>query len=177
MIRKIKQIALCVIVAFAAQFGLSGTALAAKADIELLQSYVGDWRGRGSARLASTGEDETVLCRMNFKDSGSARIGLEGRCSLACTAFTMRGTVGFVEQSNRYEAVMSSNTSFQGTAIGKRRGKNLSFKLNNVKSESNSVFDIGVALELKSGTIQVRFDILHKESGGKSFAIIPFKKI
>jgi hypothetical protein len=154
----------------------SQTAFAAQADVDLLQSYVGDWRGRGNAKLASTGENETVLCKMNFKKSSAAKIALDGRCSLAGTTLSMRGTVAYAEKANRYEAVMSSNTSFQGVAIGKRRGKNLTFQLNNVKSDSNDAFDIGVALELKGGGINVRFDILHKESGGKSVAIIPFSK-
>lgn len=169
--------ALFAILATAAVAGTpTQTAFAAQADIDLLQSYVGDWRGRGNAKLASTGEDETVLCKMTFKKSAAAKIGLDGRCSLAGTTLSMRGTVSYVEERKRFEAVMSSNTSFQGVAIGKRRGKNLSFALDNVKSDSNDAFDIAVALELASGGINVRFDILHRESGGKSYAIIPFAK-
>ncbi len=176
MFGKLKQLAIASVLAIATVTGGAAPTYAAKADIELLQSYIGDWRGRGNAKLASTGEDETVLCKMNFTKSSGSKIGLNGRCSLAGTTLSMRGTVGYVEAAKRFEAVMSSNTSFQGVAIGKRRGKNLTFKLNNVKSDSNDAFDIAVALELKGGTINVRFDILHKESGGKSFAIIPFKK-
>ncbi len=88
----------------------------------------------------------------------------------------MRGTVGYIEDRRRFEAVMSSNTSFQGVAVGKRSGKNLSFALNNIKSETNDAFDIGVSLKLVGGKINVRFDILHKASGGKSVANIPFSK-
>lgn len=166
------------IAAFSAIALMSTTApsYAAKADTDLLKSYVGDWRGKGEANLASTGENETVLCRMTFKESSESKIGLDGRCSLAGTTLSMRGTVGYIEDKRRFEAVMSSNTSFQGVAVGKRSGKNLSFALNNVKSENNSAFDIAVSLKLNGGKIDVRFDIVHKESGGKSVANIPFSK-
>ncbi|TDQ66245.1 hypothetical protein ATL17_0236 [Maritalea mobilis] len=156
--------------------GFSTPSFAGKADIELLKSYVGNWRGRGEAKLASTGEDETVLCKMDFTDTGPDRIGLRGRCSLAGTTLSMRGTVAYVEKNRRFEAVMSSNTSFQGVAIGRRSGKNLNFSLLNVKAENDDAFDIGVGLQLRNGQIVVKFDILHKESGGKSTANIPFSK-
>ncbi|MCF4098298.1 hypothetical protein [Maritalea mediterranea] len=149
---------------------------AGKADIELLKSYVGNWRGRGEAKLASTGEKETVLCKMDFTDNGYDRIGLKGRCSLAGTTLSMRGTVAYVEKNRRFEAVMSSNTSFQGVAIGRRSGKNLNFSMVNVQAENDDAFDIGVGLQLRNGQIVVNFDILHKESGGKSTARIPFSK-
>lgn len=154
----------------------STPSFAGKADVELLKSYVGNWRGRGEAKLASTGDDETVLCKMDFSDTGPDRIGLRGRCSLAGTTLSMRGTVAYVEQNRRYEAVMSSNTSFQGVAIGRRSGKNLSFALLNVKAENDDAYDIKVGLQLRNGEIFVKFDILHKESGGKSTARIPFTK-
>jgi hypothetical protein len=156
--------------------GFASPSYAAKADTDLLQSYVGNWRGKGEANLASTGENETVLCKMTFKESSPTKIGLDGRCSLAGTTLSMRGTVGYIEDKSRFEAVMSSNTSFQGVAVGKRSGKNLSFALKNVKSETNAVFDIAVSLKLNGNKIDVRFDILHKESGGKSVANIPFSK-
>ncbi|WP_027835385.1 hypothetical protein [Maritalea myrionectae] len=156
--------------------GFSTPSFAGKADIELLKSYVGNWRGRGEAKLASTGADETVLCKMDFTDTGPDRIGLTGRCSLAGSTFSMRGTVAYVEKNRRYEAVMSSNTSFSGVAVGRRSGKNLNFSLLNVKSESDDAFDIGVGLQLRNGQIYVKFDIVHKESGGKSTANIPFSK-
>ncbi|MGJ8529696.1 hypothetical protein [Maritalea sp.] len=164
------------LIAVTSMVGTTMPAHAAKADVELLQSYVGDWRGRGQATLASTGEDETVLCKMSFSDSGAGKIGLDGRCSLAGSTLSMRGTVAFVEAKRHFEAVMSSNTSFKGVAVGRRSGKNLSFALKNVKSESDAAFDIAVSLKLNNGKINVRFDILHKESGGKSVAKIPFKK-
>jgi len=173
---KVTQIGLAAIAALSLMSAAAVPAFAAKADTDLLQSYVGDWRGRGEAKLASTGENETVLCKMSFTESSKSKIGLVGRCSLAGSTLSMRGTVGYIEDKRRYEAVMSSNTSFQGVAIGKRSGKNLSFALNNVKSESNSAFDIAVSLKLNGDNINVRFDIVHKESGGKSVAIIPFSK-
>ncbi|MFT6659189.1 hypothetical protein [Maritalea sp.] len=151
-------------------------AFAAKADLDLLQSYVGDWRGKGQAKLASTGENETVLCKMSFTESSQTKIGLDGKCSLAGSTLSMRGTVGYVADLRRFEAVMSSNTSFQGVAVGTRSGKNLSFSLDNVKSETDDAFDIAVSLKLNGGEINVRFDIIHNASGGKSVAIIPFSK-
>lgn len=156
--------------------GFATPSFAGKADIELLKSYVGNWRGRGDAKLASTNEKETVLCKMNFTDTGPDRIGLKGRCSLAGTTFSMRGTVAYVEKNRRFEAVMTTNTSFQGVAIGRRSGKNLNFSLLNVKAENDDAFDIGVGLQLRNGRIYVKFNILHKASGGKSSANIPFSK-
>ena len=176
---KISKFAALVGVGLIAAMSMVGTTVpahAAKADVELLQSYVGDWRGRGQAKLASTGENETVLCKMSFSNTGAGKIGLDGRCSLAGSTLSMRGTVAYIEAKRHFEAVMSSNTSFQGVAVGRRSGKNLSFALKNVKSATNDAFDIAVSLKLNNGEINVRFDIVHKESGGKSVAKIPFQK-
>lgn len=172
---KVTKIGLALIAAIS-MHTMAAPAFAAKADLELLQSYVGNWRGKGQVKLASTGDNETVLCKMKFTESSGSKIGMDGRCSLAGSTLAMRGTVGYIEDRRRFEAVMSSNTSFQGVAVGKRSGKNLSFALNNVKSESNDAFDIGVSLKLVGGKINVQFDILHKASGGKSVANIPFSK-
>lgn len=152
---------------------MGSPAFAAPADIELLKSYVGEWRGRGTAVLASTGQDETVVCRMSVTDSDPTKVAISGRCTLAGRTLAVSGTVAFVEAANRYEAIMSSVASFQGVAIGQRQGSDIAFNLVD-RNHERGEHRIDAALALRGTEIHLDFRITHVASGASTTAQIPF---
>ncbi|WP_196258370.1 hypothetical protein [Pelagibacterium limicola] len=146
---------------------------AAQADVELLKSYVGEWRGRGTAMFAATGQNETVVCRMSVSDSDLTKVAIEGRCTLAGRTLAIAGTVAFVETANRYEAIMSSVASFQGVAIGQRRGSDIAFNLVD-RNHERGEHRIDADLSLRGSEIHLDFKITHVASGASTTARIPF---
>lgn len=156
-----------------ASLPLSGPALAAQEDIDLLKSYVGDWRGRGSAVLASTGQEETVVCRMSVHDAGAARVTFDGRCSLAGRTIAVAGTMIWNEEAGQYEAAMSSVASFQGVAIGRRSGDSIDFELLNRNAEGKE-YRIEAAMALLDAQIGMDFQITDLSTGGVTTAQVPF---
>lgn len=158
-----------------ALLGLPGPATAAQDDIDLLKTYVGDWRGRGSAVLASTGQEETVVCRMSVEDSGSARVTFDGRCTLAGRTIAVAGTMIWNEQVGQYEAAMSSVASFQGVAVGRRSGDGIDFELINRNAEGKE-YRIEAAMVLKDAQIGMDFEITDLSTGGITTAQIPFSQ-
>ncbi|UXN72994.1 hypothetical protein N8D56_18345 [Devosia sp. A8/3-2] len=99
---------------------------AAPADVSLLKSYIGDWRGRGTVTGANS---ETVVCRLSLKPGNQDKVNYTGRCTVAGSQLSMNGTIAYVEASKRYEAAMTSNVAFTGIAVGQKRGGGLIFNL------------------------------------------------
>lgn len=163
-------------IAIAASFvaALSAPAFAAQADLDLLQSYVGKWTGDGVTNAA--GEDETIRCRMDIKSNGDTKVVYNGRCALAGGTVSLNGTMAFVEGANRFEAVMSSNTAFQGVAIGRRSGNNVRFNLRERNPDTGAEYAINADMALKSGDIEVVFSLTEVDTGNKIVATVPFTK-
>ena len=85
-------------------------ALAAQQDIDMLQAYVGSWKGFGNM---GTGEkEETVGCKLTVTSSRPDRVTFNGQCALAGGAVKLYGTMGYIEEKNRFEAVLNSSSSF-----------------------------------------------------------------
>ncbi|NOZ32089.1 MAG: hypothetical protein GXP01_03225, partial [Alphaproteobacteria bacterium] len=101
--------------------------LAAPADIELVDSYEGDWRGRGTTRFAGASSSETVLCNLTITDAGPGKVVFKGLCALAAGKLDMRGAMAYNSAANQYEVRMTTNTPYGSGAIGKRRGKTVNF--------------------------------------------------
>ena len=157
-----------------ASLAFATPASASQADIELLKSYIGDWKGRGTT--TSGGNTETVVCRLDITNSSTMKVNYNGRCTLAGGNLSIAGTMAFVTERQRFEAVMSSNTSFSGIAIGKRRGKAIDFELRDRDPETGKDYAIDAGIELKDGNISVEFSVVEVASGNKVVAVIPFKK-
>lgn len=148
-------------------------AIALEDDVAFLKSYVGDWRGRGMATLASTGQNETVACRMSVRDSAATRIAFDGRCSLAGRTIALAGTVAYVEAASRYEAIMSSVAAFQGTAIGQRDGNDIAFSLVDRNAESGE-HQVEADLSLRDNAIQIDLVVTNLDTGEITTAQVPF---
>ena len=149
-------------------------AYAAPADVALLKSYIGDWRGRGVLIGANT---ETVVCRLSLTEGNEDKVNYNGRCTLAGTQLSVAGTMAYVEKNRRYEAAMTSNATFNGLAVGQKRGKGLVFNLRERdEDEEGKDLNITAQIALSEDAISVTFDVVYVESGDSLRAEVPFTK-
>ena len=152
----------------------SAPAMAAKADIELLQSYIGQWKGRGQLVGA---ESETVVCRLTLSPGNQDKVNYAGRCSLAGTNLSVTGTLAYNDSANRYEAAMTSNATFNGLAVGKKSGNGVIFNLRERgEDEEGNDMTISAQIALNSGKINVQFNVVFNASGDQLRASVPFTK-
>jgi opacity protein-like surface antigen len=152
----------------------SAPAMAAKADVELLQSYIGNWKGRGELIGA---EKETVVCRLSLSPGNADKVNYSGRCSLAGTALSVNGTLAYNDSANRFEAVMSSNATFNGLAVGRKSGNGLVFNLKErEKDTEGNDMTISAQIALNSGKIKVEFNVVFNATGDSLRASVPFTK-
>ena len=84
-----------------------GAAIAAPADVALLQSYVGNYTGHG--KITGPTGPETVRCRLSLQSAPSGKVIYTGRCSVAGGSYSMTGAMVF--NGDHYEAAMSSSTA------------------------------------------------------------------
>lgn len=156
-----------------AGMSVSTPVIASDADLALIQSYVGEWRGRGS--MTNDGQaGETVVCRLAITHSTAEKINFNGRCTLAGANLSMSGTMAYISAANRFEAVMTSNTAFTGNAIGHRRGSSVTFNLQST-DESGGTSNVRASFGLVNGDIKVGFRVTNAD-GTKIVADIPFER-
>jgi hypothetical protein len=149
-------------------------ALSAPADVALLKSYIGEWRGRGVLVGANT---ETVLCRMSLTQGNQDKVNYNGRCTLAGSQLSVAGTMAYVEANKRFEAAMSSNATFTGVAVGQKRGNSLVFNLRErERDEKGKDLSISAQITLSNDTIKVVFDVVYIENGDSLRAEVPFSR-
>ncbi len=149
-------------------------AFAAPADVALLQSYIGEWRGRGTLYGAT---QESVVCRLSLSQGNQDKVNYNGRCTLAGTTLSVAGTMAYIDASKRFEAVMSSNVTFNGVAVGQKRGQNLIFNLRErEKDEEGKDLNITSQIHLSRDAIQVVFEVVYVESGDSLRAEVPFTR-
>lgn len=151
-------------------------ALAAPADVALLKSFVGSWKGRG---ILIGAESESVVCRLSLSEGNSDKVNYSGRCSLAGTALSVNGTLAFNDQARRYEAAMTSNVTFSGLAVGKKQGDGVLFNLKERnKDEEGNDLTVTAAIALKGSgkSILVEFQVVFNATGDMLKASVPFTK-
>lgn len=152
----------------------SAPAYAGPAEVALLKSYLGEWRGRGTL----VGSDsETVVCRLSLTQGNQDKVNYSGRCTLAGSQLAVAGTMAYIEASKRYEAAMSSNATFTGIAVGQKRGNNLVFNLRERdQDEEGKDLNISAQISLSANAIGVVFEVVYLESGESLRAEVPFSK-
>jgi len=154
--------------------GAAGPALAAPADVALLKSYIGEWRGRGVLIGAS---QESVVCRLSLTQGNQDKVNYNGRCTLAGSNLSVAGTLAYVEAAKRYEAAMTSNATFSGIAVGQKRGNGVVFNLRDRdQDEEGKDFNISAQISLANEGIKVVFEIVYVESGDSLRADVPFSR-
>lgn len=149
-------------------------ALAAPADVALLKSYIGEWRGRG---ILIGANQETVVCRLSLTQGNQDKVNYNGRCTLAGNNLSVAGTMAYIDASKRYEAVMSTNATFNGVAVGQKRGQSLIFNLRERETdETGKDLNISAQIQLSGEAIQVVLELVYVESGDSLRAEVPFTR-
>jgi hypothetical protein len=138
-----------------ASTGFAQPVLAAQADVDLIKSYIGEYQGRGTFQAE---ERETLVCRLTLSAGNQDKVNFRGRCAVAGTTLSINGTIAYI--NNRYEAAMTSNASFSGTAIGQRSGQSIVFNFQDSSQDENGqAMSLTANITLQSGTVSVDFNV------------------
>lgn len=150
-------------------------AFAGPAELALLESYIGEWRGRGQLQGASS---ETVVCRLGITKGNQARVNYAGRCAIAGNNLTVRGTMAYNDSASRFEAAMTTNAGFSpAPAIGRKNGKGILFNLRERgEDEAGNDMTIAASMDFQPTNIIVDIDVTFNETGEKLRASVPFVK-
>ncbi len=148
-------------------------ALAGPADVALLKSYEGNWKGKGSVVGTDT---ETVICKLSLSEGNGDKVNYNGRCALAGANLSIAGTLAYVDENKRFEAAMTSNATFSGVAIGQRQGAGLVFNLRTKDTTKEGDLTIIAAITLTANQISVSFKATDDKTGKFTSAVIPFTK-
>jgi hypothetical protein len=152
----------------------SAPAFAGKAEVDLLKTYLGSWKGRGQVVGA---ESETVVCRMSLSPGNQDKVNYAGRCAMAGTTVSVNGTIAYIDANRRYEAAMTTNVAFSGMAIGQRRGDGIVFNIRErERDQDGRDMQIAAAITLVRDRISVDFSVVFVSSGDTIKATIPFTK-
>lgn len=138
-----------------------------------LTSYIGAWSG--AAALIGGEEPEPFRCRLTIAPGNEGKINYAGRCSLASMNLSVSGTIAYNAAQGRYQAVMSSNAGFTGSAVGSETDGKISFDLRErqVDRGGNDV-RIGAQIILEPQAIAVNFEVEFNNSGQILTAAVPF---
>lgn len=130
---------------------VTAPALAAPADVELLQSYVGTWNGAGEL----TGPDSgSVRCRLTFRPSGE-KVRFTGRCTLAGSGSrSFSGTMAFNDETGRFEA-----SSTDGSVVGRKSGRNITFNM----SDTTTQGEVTSTMSLRGNEIRIEFELTNRK--------------
>lgn len=150
-------------------------AYAGPAELALLESYIGVWSGRGELVGAET---ETVVCKLDITKGNQQRVNYAGRCAMAGTTLSVRGTMAYFDQSRRFEAAMTTNAGFApAPAVGRKDGDGILFNLRErAEDEEGNDVTIAASMLFRPTTITVNINITFNESGDTLRASVPFKK-
>ena len=171
----LKRLTSAIFLAAAMSGAAAVPAQSAQADIDHLLSYLGSWQGAGA--LVGGDQPEPFRCRLTMSKGNQAKVNYAGRCTLVSMNLSVSGTIGYDDASGRYQAVMSSNAGFTGTAVGRNREGGISFDLSEkqVDRGGNDV-RIGAKIILIESAIRVDFEVEFNNSGQILTASVPFRR-
>jgi hypothetical protein len=150
-------------------------AQAGESELTLLKSYIGSWKGEGT--LQGGEKPEPFRCRLTVAKGNETKINYAGRCTLIDMNLSVSGTIGYLDDKRRYEAAMSSNAGFTGTAVGQKKGETVAFDLTERQTDKggNDV-RIGSRIILAGDSITVEFEVEFNSSGQVLTASVPFAR-
>lgn len=152
---------------------LAGAGRAGEAEVNLLRSYIGNWAGAGV--LVGGDEPERFTCRLKVTNGRQEKVNYAGRCSLVNMNLSVTGTILFNDKADRYEATMRSNVGFSAGAVGMKKGKVITFVLNEKQTDrGGNQMDIGSVLRLDARGITVDFNVEFNRSGQVLTTTVPF---
>ena len=148
---------------------------AGPAELALLESYIGAWRGRGELTGASA---ETVVCKLDITKGNQSRVNYAGRCAIAGNNLAVRGTMAYVDAARRFEAAMTTNAGFSpAPAVGRKNGSGILFNLRERGTDDDgNDMTIVASMDFQASRIVVNFDVTFNQSGDTIRAIVPFTK-
>ena len=149
-------------------------AFAGPAEIALLKSYEGSWKGSGQVVGTDT---STVTCRMSLTPGNDDKVNYSGRCAIAGSNLSIAGTLAYIEASHRYEGAMTSNVNFSGVAVGQKSGNGITFDLKSRGLNEGKTIEINAGITLTPGVITVKFKATDPETGKMINAVVPFSKV
>jgi len=153
----------------------TGPSLAGPNEEALLAGYVGNWRGE--SMLQGGDKPEPFRCRLSVSPGNSGKINYTGRCTLVNMNLSVSGTIGYIADKSQYEAVMTSNAGFSGTAVGRQSSKEIGFDLvERQKDRGGNDLQIGSRLFLVGDAIRVEFQVEFNDSGDVLTARVPFTR-
>lgn len=153
----------------------AGPVQAGPTEQALLASYVGNWRGESV--LQGGDKPEPFRCRLSVSPGNSGKINYTGRCALVNMNLSVSGTIAYLDDKRQYEAVMTSNAGFSGTAVGRQRGNQIGFDLvQRQRDRGGNDMEIGSRLFLVGDSIVVEFQVEFNESGKVLTTSVPFSR-
>ena len=157
---------------FVSAVAVAAPAQAAPEDVALLQSYIGDWSGRG---VFETQNPETVVCRLSLTQGNADKVNYRGRCAVAGTNLSINGTLAYI--NDHFEAAMTSNAKFSGVAVGRRQGNGVVFNLQEQgEDDQGNPMNLSATFTLANGAINVAFNVVDNETGATYRANVPFSR-
>lgn len=142
----------------------------AQSEAAVLQEYIGEYRGRG---VFEGSQNETVVCRLALTPGNEDKVNYRGRCAVAGTNLSINGTLAYI--NNRYEAAITSNAQFSGTAVGRRQNNGVVFNFNQTgQDENGQEMRLSADFTLTGGQISVRFNV--QTADGTYRATVPFTR-
>ena len=144
------------------------SASAAQRDLDVLQSYVGNWRGTGT--FGPPNELESIRCNLAVTQSATPdRVSVNGKCAIAGGSVSIMGTMAYLADKNRFAAVITSGLGgLKGNAVGRRSGNNVSYTLVPDDPDIREQFNVDAKLSLKNGAIVVDGSLFDKQSRDKT---------
>jgi hypothetical protein len=150
-------------------------AQAGERELELLSSYIGNWRGEGM--LVGGDQPESFRCRLSVAKGNALKINYTGRCTLVNATLSISGTIAYNDDAQRYEAAMSSNAGYTGMAVGRQSNGRISFDLREQqKDRAGSDVRIGARIVLVGTQITVDFEVEFNNSGDVLTTSVPFSQ-
>lgn len=154
---------------------MAAPSLAGPGEQALLASYVGNWRGESI--LQGGDKPEPFRCRLAVSPGNSGKINYTGRCTLVNMNLSVSGTIAYVDAKSQYEAVMTSNAGFSGTAVGRQGGNEIGFDLiERQKDRGGNDVAIGSRIFLVGDAIRVDFQVEFNDSGKLLTTSVPFSR-
>ena len=173
--KPLARFALVAAVAVATATMTAAPTLAGPAEVELLKSYVGTWRGRGELVGA---QSETVVCTLDLNPGNAGTVVYRGNCAMAGQKMSVRGTIAYIDAARHFEAAMSTGMTFQpAPAIGQRSGDGILFKMRE-RGEDDAGNDMTVSADvaLQASRININFQVVFNNSGDRLSATVPLTR-
>jgi hypothetical protein len=156
-------------------FAGAAPAMAGPTEIAALEKYLGTWNGKGTLTGA---QSQTVSCKMALSSGNGGKVNYTGRCQLSGAQLSVTGTIAYIDDNHRYEAVMNSGIGgFRGVAIGKLNGSTISFDLQQrANDDEGNDISISAQIVLQGDKISCVFHAKFNDSGDTIDAKVPFTK-